>query len=278
MCKQESRNPNHLKHGVLLLTVFCICFPTLEAQTRHPAPVAPTSCVLLKPPLTAYGFSVGTIRSLGYARDAITDGTPQNDKVTREADNALSLLTGVMRDVKLSSVDFACAKESVLPFTTLNARARSVTEYQAKNITVAAQFLAQVYQENIDLNNRLLTLLKKLSGNSGIAELSDELSTLQVKRGQLWGDVAAPVAMALGMLIDLRATDENGNFIRADDPNVGQTRRLTITKSQKRELLDSLNSLFPELQNDTPEEKLTEPAKIAKLYLNFFDGRKCSDD
>ena len=41
----------------------------------------------------------------------------------------------------------------------------------------------------------------------------------------MWNDLIPPVAMSVLLLIDLRATDENGNFINTPDPNAGFTKR-----------------------------------------------------
>ena len=55
-------------------------------------------------------------------------------------------------------------------------------------------------------------------------------------------------------------------------------KRLVITRAQKQAFLDWINKHFPELKDGTPEDKIADPAKTAKLYLTVLDGRVCSDE
>lgn len=265
---------------VALLMGLCVCSPILNAQAKpiSRSQEGQVTCVvdLEPPPMTPYGFAMATLKSLGSARDAVNERTREPDE---SADNPLTLVTGMMRDFKLSTNDFICAKRAVQPFTN-KAALSSLTPDQRKNIATAAAFMVSTYDKKIAINDQVLQLFKKLvgNGNGNMAQFSDQISTLQVEGDQTWGDLVVPVAMSASLLVDLRATDENGNFIQTTDPNVGQTRRLVMTKAQKRALLDWINEHFPELKDGTPEDKIADPAKTATLYLKVFDGRLCSDE
>lgn len=198
------------------------------------------------------------------------------DDTTGDKQTAFGIMTAMMRATKLSTNDFICAKRAVAPYASTNLRLSPGTSYQRENISVAAKFDVQVYDAHIMINQRLLNLLKKPSVTQ--IELSDQLSTLQVERGQRWADLVTPTALALGMLVDMRPTDAEGNFIKTTNPNEGETRRLVISQQEKKELLSWANEHFPEFVDGTPENKLSDPAKTAKMYLTFFDGRKCSDE
>ncbi len=220
-----------------------------EALVSYPA--------LLQPePLTPYGFAKATLVSLWYARNGAERST-EFKRAASETNNSFSYLTATMRIIKSSTNDFICAKRSVKPFA---------VEQSGENSRTAAHFLAVVYDAHININQRLLDLLKKLDSTSQ-AEQMDKFSTLQVERDQRWADLVAPTGLALGLLIDLERTDENG-----------KANRLVITKAQKRTLLDWADEHFPEFKNGTPKDRWSDPAKTAQMYFSFFKGRKCSDE
>jgi hypothetical protein len=58
----------------------------------------------------------------------------------------------------------------------------------------------------------------------------------------------------------------------------GTTTRVSITKAQKKALLDWTNAHFPEFTNGTPKDKWSDPAKTAQMFFTMFEGRKCSDE
>jgi hypothetical protein len=137
--------------------------------------------------------------------------------------------------------------------------------------------------QHIDINNRMLDLLKKLMGSTQsdfAAKFADRVSTLQVERGQRWSDLVPAIALVLGQLIDMRPTDDKGDFLPDTKANreKGMTMRLAITKNQKQELLDWTNEHFPEF-NNVPEKQWLPQASAARAYIDFLThGRKCSDE
>ena len=149
---------------------------------------------------------------------------------------------------------------------------------QREAIADTAIALVAAYDKKLAINERSLQLLKKLATNGNTVALSDQLSTILVESGEVWNEVIRPVGMSMLMLIDQRATDENGNFIETSESNPGYVKRLVITKAEKEEFLDWFNKHFRELNDGTPKDKLSEPAETATLYLTAFKGRLCSDE
>lgn len=210
---------------------------------------------LLPDPLTPYGFAKATLVSLWYAKNA--DHSAELTKATNDSKNYLAWMTAMMRTTKLSTNDFICAKRSVKPFA---------VKGSGENIETAAEFLVDVYNAHIGINQRLLDLLKKLDHTSQ-GEISDQLSTFQVERGQRWADLVQPTTMALMLLVDLTDPDHNG-----------KTNRLIITTAQKKALSNWATEHFPEFKNGTPQDRWSDPAKTAQLYLKFFNGHQGSDE
>jgi hypothetical protein len=206
-------------------------------------------------PLTPYGFAKATLVSLWYAKNA--DRSAELTKATNDSKNYLAWMTAMMRTTKMSTNDFICAKRSVKPFA---------VKGSGENIETAAEFLVVVYNAHIGINQRLLDLFKKLDRTSQ-TEMSDQLSTLQVERGQRWSDLVQPTGLALMSLVDLTDPDHNG-----------KTNRLIITKAQKKALLEWAGEHFPEFKNGTPQDRWSDPAKTAQLYLKFFNGHQGSDE
>jgi hypothetical protein len=212
---------------------------------------------LLQPePLTPYGFAKATLVSLWYARNA-AERANEIKEPPRETDNYLPWLAAMMRITKTSTNDFICAKRSLKPFA---------TKENDQNIRVAAGLLGVVYDAHININQRALDVLKKLDSSNPV-ELMDQITTLQVERGQRWSDIALPTTMALMLLIDPKRTDENG-----------MANWLVVTRAQKQVLLDWADKHFPEFKNGTPKDQWSEPLKVAQLYFTFFHRRKCSDE
>jgi len=262
---------------VLFIATLCALPSTAAAQAAKSEAnvLCPTDFEPV--PLTTFGFAKAMLDSLWYARTAVKDATSEI-KQGQETDNPFSLVTASMRGTKISTNDFICAKRSVQRFVSPKTQLRSATAFQKDNIRVAARFAVVVYDAHIDINRRVLALLKKQSTKFNQVEFSDQISTLQVERGERWADLIPATAMAVMMLVDERPTDEDGNFITATDANPGQTRRLTITKEQKKMLLDWIDEHFKEFKDGTPESEWSDPAKTARLYLKLFEGRKCSDE
>ena len=249
------------------------------AQTTRKKAEAAVACPLFvqTDSLTPYGFARANLTSLWYARNAVTDAVVEMKQANDDA-TAFSLLTAMMRGTKISTNDFICAKRVIEEYASPKAHLALATATQKESIQTAAEFTVMVYDQHIDINRRMLDLLRKTPTNSSPAVLSDEISTLQVERGQRWADLVNPTTMALLALVDMRPTDDDGNFIQTTDPNVGHTKRLVITKKQKQELLDWANAHFTEFRDGTSQEQWPDAAKTATLYIKFFDGRKCSDE
>lgn len=262
---------------LVLISFNSIGSQVINAQTTSPKEAQANCPASLDPvPMTPYGFSMATLKSLWYSRTAVVDGMAEIN-AAQNADSPLTFITGMMRGLKLGNNDFICAKRAVQPFTSA-AALRSLTPDQREYVTLAATSLIDVYDKKIALNARLLQFLKKFPSYGNIGELSDQLSTMQVESGQVWSDLITPVVVSLMMLVDRRPTDENGNFIKTSDPNIGHTKRSVVTMAQKHTLLGWLNEHFSEFRDGTPEDKISDPAKTAKLYLDFFDGHLCSDE
>ena len=208
-------------------------------------------------PATSAGFAKANLVSLWYARLSVDKAL---NEMKGNEDNPISQLTGMMRSTKVSTNEFICAKRAI----------RSFSKDKNENIRIAAQFLLSNYDAQIALNIQLLGLLRDLDPNTSPATLADKLSTLQVERGQLWKDLINPTQIALMSLVDLNRTDAEGQAVW-----------LTLSKRERGELLGWLKEHFPELKDgelDWNDPKLTEPTKIASLYITLFDKRKCSDE
>jgi hypothetical protein len=226
--------------------------------TAHAATTDPTFCTYVAAPkqLTPYENAKATLVSLWYARNAAQRGTEFDQERKKENYDTFQLLTAMMRTNKIATNDFICAKRSIEPFTLGNDII----------INTAAKFLTSVYVAHIDLNQRLLDLLKNI-GSTKQVELMDQMSSLEVERGQRFSDLVKPTTLALMLLIDGK---------RTDDPK--KTTRLIITKAQKQELVNWANKNFVEFTNGTPESQWTDPAKTAHLFFDVFKDRKCSDE
>lgn len=249
------------------------------AQATEKQAEAEVACPLFvqTDPLTPYGFARANLASLWYARNSVRDALAEMKQSPADA-NAFSTLTAMMRSTKVSTNDFICAKRVVKEYASTKTHLTSATASQKDSVQTAAKFTMMVYDQHIDINRRMLDLLKKMPTTSTSAELSDQISTLQIERGQRWADLVTPTTLALMALVDMRPTDDDGNFIQTKDPSVGKTKRLIVTKKQKKELLDWANEHFTEFGDGTPEDQWPDPAKTAKLYMKLFDGRKCSDE
>jgi hypothetical protein len=263
------------KRTLTLLLIFG-CLTTvpvvLNAQTSR-AEALVVCDALQTQPKTAYGFAKAALASLWYARNA---AARSSELIPEKGDDAtpVETLTSMLRAIKNSTNDFVCAKRAVQPFT---------GNKSDEAVNVAAKYFVMVYTAHIEVNSRGIALLKKI--NSPDAEnvavtFADEISTLQVERGQRWADLNLPTALTLMRLLDTRPTDEAGNFLPDTKENRenGKSMRYTITKAQKKELLDWLAGHFREFV-ESPEKEWSAPAQMAHRYVNFLGGKRlCSDE
>lgn len=257
----------------LLLILACIATAAIsDAQTSR-AEALPACNALELEPKTAYGFAKAALASLWYARNAAA----RSSELTPEKGDAASpveSLTAMLRAIKSSTNDFICAKRAVEPFAATKPDDPS---------EVAASYFVMVYTAHIDINNRGLALLKKINSpdtKDVAVTFADEISTLQVERGERWADLTVPTMIALMQLIDTRPTDDAGHFLPDTKENreKGKAMRYTITRAQKRELLDWINEHFSEFAG-TAEKDWTAPAQMAHHYTEFLTGnRLCSDE
>jgi hypothetical protein len=225
--------------------------PYVETNTE-----AMVVCPGVTPPkaLTSVAFANSQLVSLWWARNAAS--TEEIDKAGQESPTWLSFVTALMPVTKTSTNSFICAKRSLLPFATGKTDG---------NITTAAQVLALVYYKHIDINVRTLDLLKKMDTLKQ-AELADQLSTLQIERGQRWADLVEPTTLALMGLVDQTRIEND------------RLPYLVVTKAEKKDMLDWALAKFPEFNDGTPRDKWSDPAKTANMYFTLLNGRKCADE
>ena len=205
--------------------------------------------------LTPFDFALSQLVSLRSARNAAAQGD-EVSKATQESDNWLALSTALMRISKLQINDFVCAKRALVPFAVGRAN---------ESIQAAARMQVLVYRKHIDITQAAIEVVKKLD-TMKTAELADQLSTLQVERGQRWADLVDPTTMALLLLIDQTRVEND------------KLPYLVVSKADRKRLLDYIAEGFPELGNGTTKDKLSDPAKTAGLFIGFLNSRKCSDE
>lgn len=183
-------NRNRFCLVLLAMSIVCGSF-RVSAQVRDKRSEINVACPIEIPEFTPYGFAKANLSSLWSARNAVKDAMAQLDEGER-ADNPITLLTAMMRSAKISTNDFICAKRSVEPFASATTRLNSVTNEQRDQIRTAARFDMVVYDQHIEINDRMLKLLKNNLEKFNSVELSDQISTLQVERGQRWNDLLTP--------------------------------------------------------------------------------------
>ncbi len=251
-------NQHARAQAIVLTAVVAFSFPAnAAAQYQETNTETLVSCPEVAPPqtLTAVEFAKGNLTGLWYARNA-AERSVEMQEAGKKTDNWFSLLTAMMRIEKTSTNDFVCAKRSILPFA---------VGHVDQNIGTAAQMLVLVYRAHLDINGRALELLKK-TDSLGPSELADELSTLQIERGQRWADLVQPTAMALLSLVDQGRIQND------------QLPFLIVTKAEKKHLVGWALEKFPEFTNGTAKGKWSDPATTASLYLTLLNGRKCADE
>jgi hypothetical protein len=239
--------------AVAVLSFAALC--PANTQVPNANNEALVDCPEIRPePLTPYGFAKAALVSLWYARQAAERGS--EIETANKADNSFSYLTQMMRIAKSATNDFVCARRSIAPFADRMA---------GEDMSLAAEFMRVTYYAHIDINQRLIEVLKKMNQMDQV-RLADELSSLQVEREQRWADLVQPTALTLMLLVDPEHSDK------------GKTNRVAISRAQKKILLDWAHQHFPELKNGTPKEQWSDPAKTAQLYFTFFNDHKCSDE
>lgn len=202
-----------------------------------------------------YEFARAVIASLWYANKATKSAETDAAKADSNA-SGFSLVTAMMRDSKYSTNSYICAKRAVRPFT---------AKVNGENTSLAAKALWYAYDQNIQLNQRALALIKKI-GEMPQAEFMDKLSTIQVERTERLKDLTQPSSLALMMLIDSDRADEQGHATF-----------LIITKEQKKVLWDWAIDHFPEFRQED-DRKWTDAVADAHLLSNLLNGRKCVDE
>jgi hypothetical protein len=235
--------------------ILCITFAS-PAQVPNEKAEALVSCpVAIQTDATRYGFAKATLVSLWYAKTAAERGIEMKHEIN-EATTTFSQITAMMRTAKESTNDFICAKQPLKPFARI----------KNEDISTDATYLLMVYDQHIDINRRLISLIKQMDTLKE-AELMDQISTLQVERGQRWSDLVQPTLLTLMLLVDGDRPDEQGG-----------TRWLAITGAQKKELLDWSYDHFAEFKDGSPKERWSDPAKTAELYVKFLHEHRGSDE
>jgi hypothetical protein len=240
------------------LLIFCARSVT-QTQVPDEKAEAAVNCHFadqLQPQLTPYALTNAALISLWYARQAGSRGE-ELKKEAHKNDSAFTQVIAMMRLTKVSTNDFVCAKRPMIPFT---------TKENGENTQTAAKYFIAIYNGQIVLNQRMIDLLKNLDSTKS-AELADQMSTLQVERGQLWSELQQPTLIVLLQSVNTGRPDEQGG-----------SRWLVITKAQKQALLSWAYEHFPELKDGTPKDKWSETTKTAGLYIEFLNGRRGSDE
>jgi len=210
----------------------------------------------IPPESRPYEFARAAIASLWYASKAAH--VPETEQARKNPDDTgFRLVTAMMRDAKYSSNYYICAKRAIGQFVDKN---------NGENTSIAASALWIAYDQNIDLNQRMLALLKQL-GRIPQAEVMDQLSSLEVERSDRIKDMTQPSAVAFLSLIDPE---------RADDK--GHATFLIITKEQKKTLVDWTMEHFPEFKDEAKTKWNDDASADAHLLFNVLSGRTCKDE
>jgi hypothetical protein len=246
-----------LRSGITI-TVLILCVGIVgQAQVPDKKAEALVSCpIMVQPEPPPYGLAKAVLISLWYAKTAAQRGDEMKEEV-KKANSVFAQVTAMMRSTKLATNDFICAKQPLKPFA---------TNRSSEDVRLTAVALLDAYDQHIDIDRRLIDLLKKMDSITQ-SEFMDQISTLQVERGQRFSDLFQPAGLALMLLVDADRPDEKGG-----------TRWLKITNAQKQALLDWAYEYFPEFKNKTPKDQWSDPAKTAELYLVFLNEHRGSDE
>jgi hypothetical protein len=253
------KEPIHLLRPAVVALTLILC-AMLVGQAKGLTPNAKAEALVNcasvpEPDPTPYGFAKAGLISLWYAKNA-SDRSKEMTADVDKASSAFGKMTAMMRTTKESTNDFICAKQPLKPFA---------TKQSDENARIATTAMLVAHDQHIDLNRRAIELLKKMDSIPQ-SEFMDQISTLQVERGQRWADLVQPVSLGLLLLIADRPDEKGG------------TSWLNITKAQKQYLLDWAYKHFPEFKDGTPKDQWSEPAKTAELYLVLLNEHKGSDE
>ena len=183
-----------LRSAFAALVVLCTTFVS-QAQVTNEKAESLVSCpVAIQADATRYGFAKATLVSLWYAKTAAERATEMKHEIW-ETTRPFSQITVMMRTAKESSNDFICAKQPLKPF------ARSKNE----DISTDATYLLMVYDQHMDMNRQLLSLIKQM-GTLKDVELMEEISIFQVARGQRWNDLVQPTGISFDVVSRRRST------------------------------------------------------------------------
>lgn len=245
-----------LRPVLLAILVTFAATSALNARTPDEKAEALVSCpVMSQPEPPPYGLAKAVLISLWYARMAADEGKQIHEEVKKPASD-FALMTAMMRTAKMSTNDFICAKKPMKPFATTD---------RSEDVRLTATAMLIAYDQHIDINRRLVLLLKKMDTMKQ-TDVIDQISTLEVERGQRWSDLVQPTSLSLMLLVSDRPDEK------------GVISRLKITKAQKEELLEWACEHFPEFKNGTPKDQWLAPAKSAELFLVLLNSHKGSDE
>lgn len=205
-------------------------------------------------PRTPYGFANAVLNSLTYARDA-ADRALEIPQVTKQVSDPTALMTELLRISKTSTDDYMCAESALSNF---NQNGVDPTE------RMSAQNMLVALHEHIGLNRDLEALIKRM-GNEKPAEVADQMSTMQVRRSEIFHSMLPTVQIALLMLEDDNHPNKDGNIDR-----------LLLSSSQKNELEAKVQSEFPELANQD-QMKDNYAAFLASAYLVLLKSHLAAD-
>jgi len=233
---------------VLIFSTLCLGFLATSASAAC-AWVLWTRDYKVRPD-SKYSFTQATLIALFYARSAWRESEAfEAERKVATNQQALTLLTLMMRHTKTASESFACADMVLEPYK---------NSPDQKMIGHTADVMAAVYRQHIRLNDQFLDLLRNLPDPSGPTKQADVISTIEVERGKLWDDLTKATTLTLLGLVDQSKTGKDGTL---------QT--LVITRAERKELLGGLVQAFPEAK--APDRPGSPPVTfIAGLYHLFL--------
>ena len=229
---------------------------TAKADAGQTAP----SCSSLHEarPDSPYAYTQASLIALSYARSASREA--EAFEAERRAErNPGTLLIAMMRHTKTASESYACAEMVLEPYK---------KSPDQKMIGLTAAYAASLYRQHRRLTDQFLDLLRNLPDHSDQVKLADVISTIEVERGKVWNELIKATTLTLLGLVDQSKTSKDGTL---------QT--LAITRAERKELLDRLLRVFPEVKAQAHKPDTSDLMFIASLYDQFLTkGYKCSDE